>query len=152
MKIPLYYNPTNKYFNKEYRSILCKLDCASFIEALRLEVKITSEVDIQDLQEKIERNVKLYTSRVMIHHIPYELKLVGEIPKKVDKMLLVEKFKIYIQNTIYGSHKMLGRNGSNMVYQGLYLMDLNIHDLLKNIKYDFLKYIIEMMQEQIATS
>lgn len=83
----------------------------------------------------------------MIHHIPYELKLVGEIPKKVEKMLPVENFKNYMQNPIYGLHKALGSDGSDMVYGGPYLMALNIKDPFTNIEYNYVNYIIEKMQE-----
>lgn len=60
----------------------------------------------------------------MIHHIPYKFKLVGDIPKKVDKMLPMNKFKNYMQRIIYGLHKELWSDGSNMVYEEPYLMAL----------------------------
>ena len=71
----------------------------------------------------------------MIHHIPYELKSVVEIPKKVDKMLPVDNFKSYMKNTFYGLHKALGSDGSDMVYGEPYLIPLNIwiHSLILNM-------------------
>ena len=83
----------------------------------------------------------------MIHHISYELKSVGDISRKVHKMLLVEKFRNYMQNTIYGLHKALGRDGSDTVYGGAYLMSLNIQYPFTNVAYDNVNYIIEKMQE-----
>lgn len=120
------YNPTTKSFHKKDGRILCTLDHASFIEAYGLEGQISVEVDIQDFQEKFERNVKFYTSKMMIHNILYELKSIKQIPKKVDKMLPVDKFNNYMKNTFYGLHKTLGSDRSDMVYGGPYLMDLNI--------------------------
>lgn len=110
------------------------------------------EIDIQWFKEKFERNVKFFICKVMIHHIPYKLKLVEEIPKKVDKMLPVDKFKNHMQNIIYGLHKALGSDGSNMVYGGPYLIDLKIHNPFTYIEYDYIRYIIEKMKEQITAT
>ena len=103
------------------------------------------EIYIKDFQEKFERNVRFYTSKVMIHHIPYELKSIEGIPKKVEKMILVDKFKNYMQNIFYDLHKALRSDGSDMVFGGTYLMALNIQDPFTTIEYEYVRYIIEEM-------
>ncbi len=90
------WNPTANSFHKKDGGILCTLDHVFFIEYFGLEEKMSVEVDFQYFQEKFEWNARFYTSKVMIHQIPYELKLIGEIPKKVDKMLPIDKFKNYM--------------------------------------------------------
>lgn len=40
----------------------------------------------------------------------------GDYPKKVDKKMPLEKFKNYFVKTIYGVHKVVGIDGTNMVY------------------------------------
>lgn len=146
------YIHAKKSFHKQDRNVLCRLDHASFIEAFGLEGQMSVEVDIQDFREKFQRNVKFYTGNVMIHHIPYELKLDGDIPKKVDKMIPMNKFCNYLQNTIYDLHKALETDGSDVVYGGPYLMALNIQDPFTNVEYDYVKYIIKKCKNKLELS
>lgn len=69
----------------------------------------------------------------------------GDIPNTVYKMLPVKKFHNYMQNLIYGLHKALESDDSDMVYEGPYLMDINIQDMFTNVEYDYVKFIIEKM-------
>lgn len=52
----------------------------------------------------------------MLPHIPMDLKNVGDYPKKLENMMLLDKFKNYFVNTIYGVHKVVGKDGIDMVY------------------------------------
>ena len=62
-------------------------------------------------------------------------------------MLPFENFRNYTQSIVYGLHNALGSDGSYMLYGGPYLMALNIQDPFTNIEYDYVKNIIEKMQE-----
>ena len=88
-------NPTIKSFHRHNKSIICTLDHASLIEAFVLEGQMSIPLDIDELQGKFETNTHAYTGKAMLHHIPMDLKKVGDYPK-VDKMMHVGKFKNYI--------------------------------------------------------
>ena len=77
------YNPVTRSFHRHNGSILCTLDMNSFREALGLEGQMDVPIDIEDLQGKFGRNKTHYLNNVMLPHIPYNVKKVGKIPKKV---------------------------------------------------------------------
>ena len=45
-----------------------------------------------------------------------DLKKVGDYPKKVENKMPLDKFKNYFVKTIYGVHKVVGTDGSDVVY------------------------------------
>ena len=49
--------------------------------------------DKEEFHKKFERNKGFYTSKVMIHHIAYNL-------KKVEKVLSMNKSKSYFQKSV----------------------------------------------------
>ena len=50
------YKLVTKSFLKHYGSILCTLDCPSFIESFGLECQMSMQIDIEKFQKKFERN------------------------------------------------------------------------------------------------
>lgn len=50
-----------------------------------------------------------------MQHIPMDLKKVVDYPKKVDKMMSLDKFKNTFMKTMYGVHKVVGKDGSDLV-------------------------------------
>lgn len=63
----------------------------------------------------------------MLPQIPYNVKKVGKIPKKVGDFLPLSKFKNKFRNTVYGLHKVLGSDGvEDYVYGSLFLMACDI--------------------------
>ena len=53
----------------------------------------------------------------MLQHIPMDLKKVGDYPKKVEKMMPLDKFKNYFVKNVYGVHKVVGKDGFDVVYE-----------------------------------
>ena len=45
-----------------------------------------------------------------------DLKKVGDYPKKVEKMMPLNKFKYYFVKIVYGVHKVVGKDGYDVVY------------------------------------
>lgn len=93
---------------------------------------MTVNIDLKELQEKFILGKNYYTGKVMIHHITYNLKKVGDIPKKVDDELPLCKFKNYFQKTVYGLDKVLGIDATTMVKGSLYMMACDIQDAYHN--------------------
>ena len=58
----------------------------------------------------------------MLHHIPMDLKRVGDYPKKVEKKMPLDKFKNYFVKTVYGVHKVIGIDATNEVYGVEYII------------------------------
>lgn len=83
----------------------------------------------------------------MVHHIPYNLKKVGDIPKKVDDELPLGKFISYFQKIVYGLDKVLGIDATDMVKGSLYMMACDIQDSYHNLEYDYVGYILEEMEK-----
>jgi len=105
-------------------------------------------IDIEDLQEKFERNKTNFMNNVMLHHIPYTVKKVGLIPKKVEDYLPLSRFKNCFKNTVYGLHKLFGSDGvENCVYGSLFLMACDIQDPFHNREYDYVGFIIDNMHK-----
>lgn len=89
------YNHVTKAFHKHDGSILCTLDKTSFIEDFGLEGQMSVQIDVDELQVKFKTSKSYYTRKVMIHHILYNLKKVGDIPKEVVDTLPLRKFNGY---------------------------------------------------------
>lgn len=85
----------------------------------------------------------------MIHHIPYNLKNVGYIQKKLGDEVPLCMFKSYFQKINYGLDKVLGIDATEMVKGSLYMMACDIQDTYHNREYDYLGYILEEMESQI---
>ena len=62
----------------------------------------------------------------------------GEIPKKkeVEDLIPLKLFQRYMQNTIFGTKKSLGLDGTMNALGGHYVMTLNTKDPKKNVGYD----------------
>ena len=73
-------------------------------------------IDLKDLQRKFEANTREYVGISMVQHIPMDLKKVGDYPKKVERMMPLEKFKNHFVKTLYSLHKVVGKDGVDMVY------------------------------------
>lgn len=58
----------------------------------------------------------------MLQHIPMDLKKVGNYPKKFDKKMPLDKFKNYFVKTVFGVHKVVGKDGSYEVYRVEYII------------------------------
>lgn len=110
------YNLATKSFHRWDGTILYSLDHASFFEVFRLDGALSEPVDLVDLQEKFEINTKAYTRNSMLQHIPMDLKKVGDFHKKLEKKMHFDKFKNYFMKTVYCVHKVVGIDGTNMVY------------------------------------
>lgn len=89
------YNLETKSFHKNYGRILCMLDLTSFIEVCGLEGHMSVPLEIDELKGNFERNMNSYTRKTMIQQTPMDLKKVGDYPKKVDKMMALNKSKNY---------------------------------------------------------
>lgn len=106
-------------------------------------------IDLKELEAKFISRKSYYTRKIMVHHIPCNLKTVGDIPKKVDDELPFCKFKSYFQKTVYGLDKVLGIDATNMVKGSLYIMVGDIRDSYHNQEYDYVGYILDAMEKQI---
>ena len=73
-------------------------------------------IDKDEIQGKFERNVNTYIGKEIMHHIPMDLKRVGDFHKKVEKMMPIKKFKNYFHKIVYGVHKVVVSDSSNMMY------------------------------------
>ena len=84
-------------------------------------------IGIGELQGKFERNKSHYVNNVMKPHIPFNVKKVGKIPKKVENHLPLSKSKAYFKNIVYGLHNVLGSDAAkDCVYGSLFLMACDI--------------------------
>lgn len=82
-----------------------------------------------------------------LQHIPMDLKSMGGYPKKVEKMMPLEKFKNYFLKIVYGVHKVVGKYGSEMVYGAEFIVSRDVQDSYHGGEYDYVKYILEKMKE-----
>lgn len=147
------YNPATKSFHRHNGSILCTIDKTSFIEAFGLEGQMDAPIDIDDLQGKFGRKKTHHLNNVMMPHISFNTKKVGQIPKNVEKHLPLSKFKGYFKKNVYGLHKVLGSDGvQDYVYGSLFLMACDIQDPFHNREYDYVGYIIDNMHQQIINA
>ena len=78
----------------------------------------------------------------MLQHVPMDLKSVGDYPKKVENMMPLDKFKNYFVKTMYGVHKVVNKDGSNMVYEVEFIVARDVQDSYHGGEYDYAKYIL----------
>lgn len=100
----------------------------------------------------ITRIIKsFYMGRNMTKHLK---KNVGDIPKKKDseKIMPLEFFQRYFQNTVFGINKALGSDGTMNASGAYYVMALNIQDPNHNVGYDFVEYIIDSIHKEITAT
>ena len=102
------------------------MDWSSFIKVFCLEEQMSVQIYVDELWKKFENKKSYYNGKVMIHHIPYNLKKVGDIPKKVKDVLPPRKFKSYFQKIVYKLHKVLRCDVIDVVYGSLYIMAYDI--------------------------
>ena len=89
---------------------------------------MSQPVDLLDLQKKFERNTKAHIGKSMLQHIPMDLKSVGDYPKKVEKMMPLDKFKNYFVKIVYGVHKVVRKDGIDMVYGAEFIISKDMQD------------------------
>ena len=86
----------------------------------------------------------------MLQNIPMDLKEVGDYPKKVEKMMPLDKFKNFFVKIVYGVHKVVRKDGTNMVYGAKLIIVRDVQDSYNGGDYDYVNYILEVMRENIA--
>ena len=64
----------------------------------------------------------------MLQHIPMDFKSVGDYRKKVDKMMPLDKFKNNFVKIVYGFHKVIGKDGTDMVYGVEFIISRDVQD------------------------
>ena len=52
----------------------------------------------------------------------------GDYPKKVDKAMPLDKFKNYFVKIVYGVHKVVGKDGTYMVYGLEFIIARDVQD------------------------
>ena len=57
-------------------------------------------IDLKELQAKFILGKRYYTRKVMVYHISYDHKKVGDIPKDIVDELPLTKFKNYFQKIV----------------------------------------------------
>ena len=73
----------------------------------------------------------------------------GDYPKRVEKKMPLDKFKKYFVKTVYGVHKVVGRDGFDMVYGVEYIVARDVHDSYHGGEYDYVDYILEKIKDGI---
>lgn len=79
-----------------------------------------------------------------------DLKEVVDYPKKVDKMMTIEKFKYYFVKTVYGVHKVVGNDGYNVIYGKEFIITRDVKYVYHGGEYDYVNYILEVMKGNIV--
>ena len=72
-------------------------------------------LDLKDLKRRFEVHPTAFIGNSLLQHIPRELKRVGDYPKKIKDKIPMDKFKNYFVKTIYGVHKVVGKDGFDEV-------------------------------------
>ena len=85
------YNPITRAFHRHNGSILCTLDRTSFIEAFELSGQMDVPIDIEDWKARFEKNKTYLVNHAMLTHIPFNVKRVGLLPKKVGDFFTFEQ-------------------------------------------------------------
>ena len=98
------------------------MDRESFIEAFGLTRVTGQPIDLKDLQRRLEANPNAFTRASLLQQILGDLKKVGDYPKKIQKKLPLDKLKSYFVKTIYGVHKVVGKDGSDEVSGEMYII------------------------------
>lgn len=49
-------------------------------------------------------------------------------PKKVEKMMPLDKFKNYFVKIVYSVHKVVGKDGTDMVYGVEFIISIDVRD------------------------
>ena len=105
-------------------------------------------INTTDLQGKFDRNMTYFVNNVMLPHIPYRVKKVGLLPKKVGDFLPLSRFKNYFKNIVYGLHKVMGSDGvEDCVYGSLLSMACDIQDPFHDKEYYYVAFIIDSMHK-----
>ena len=87
----------------------------------------------------------------MLSLIPFRVKQVGLIQRKVGDFLPLIRFKNYFKNTVYGLHKVLGSDGvEDCVCGSLFLIACDIQDPFHHNEYDYVAFIINNMHKYIC--
>ncbi len=120
------------------------------IEAFGLEGAMSKLVGLIDLQEQFERNTKAYIGNSMLQHIPMGLKQVGDYPKKVDNKMPLDKFKNYFVKILYGVHRVVGKDGSALVYGVEFIFAKDVQYSYHDREYDCVECILEKMKDNIG--
>ena len=60
------------------------------------------------------------------------------------------KFKSYFVKTIYGVHKVVGKDGSDEVWGVEYIISRDVQDSYHACEYDYVSHILNIMKENIA--
>ena len=79
-----------------------------------------------------------------------DLKKVGDYLKKIQKNMPLDKFKSYFVKTIYGVHKVVGKDRSNEVWGAEYIIARDVQDSYHAYGYDYVIHILDIMKETIA--
>ena len=79
-----------------------------------------------------------------------DLNNVGDYPKKVEKMMPLDKFKNYFLQILYRVHEMVGKDGTNVVYGAEFIIARDMQESYHGGEYDYVNYILEVMKENIA--
>lgn len=74
----------------------------------------------------------------------------GDYPKKIKDKMPLDKFKNYFVKTVYGVHKVLGKDGTDEVFGSEYIIARDIQDAYHACEYDYVSYILDIMRENIA--
>ena len=107
-------------------------------------------LDLEDLKRRFEAHPAAFTGNSLLLHIPGEFKRVGEYPKKIKDKMPMDKFKNYFVKTIYGAHKVVGKDGSDEVWGEEYKIAKDVQDAFHACEYDYVSHILDIMKENIA--
>ena len=86
----------------------------------------------------------------MFKHILRSKKDVGDLPKKLTETVPMEYFKSYFQYIVFGLNKILRIDGTMNAWGGIYIISLDIQDILTNVGYDFVTHITNMIHIEIV--
>ena len=64
--------------------------------------------------------------------------------------MAMDKFKNYFVKTIYGVHKVIGKDGFDEVWGSEYIIAKDVQDAFHAYEYDYVGYILDIMKENIA--
>ena len=79
-----------------------------------------------------------------------DLNKVRDYAKKVEKMMPLDKFKNYFVKIVYVVHKVVRKDGSDVVYGVECIVANDVHESYHGREYDFVDFILEMIKEKIG--
>ena len=110
------------------------------------------QIEKEKMIETFKSQKSFFSGRVMRRHILKVKKENGKLQKKVGDLMPLEFFYESFRYTIFRIIKLVGVDGTMNSPGHMYIMALDIQDLVHNVGYDFVEYIINRIHDEIVTA